>query len=361
MLRGKKMNKEYFEIRLESIGGLGANLCGKLLGELAVEALSLNASSFSSYGSEKTGSPVSAYIRWCPVDRPIYEVTPIRKPDIIGIFHEAMLGGKNMFSGASNKTRVVINSARTPDEIRREMDLRMERVYAVDCEEIARKEGSRVNMVMFGAIISAMEIIDSGIVIQFLEKEFQRGSRSVLEGNKRAFLEGYNQVKCDVLDNVEEFQIDKNLLNKSQWGYENAPIGGMNPIMGSTITNDLSAVRHKRVPRYLPEKCIHCGLCDTTCPDMVFRFEPGEYNKKLQMVNCGLDYHHCKGCLRCVEICPTHALVEADESKDKLRFFVRNKDLIVDHLDYEAKGANSWMTSESLWNDGGLEGGNYEP
>ena len=24
----------YFEIRLESIGGLGANLCGKMLGEL---------------------------------------------------------------------------------------------------------------------------------------------------------------------------------------------------------------------------------------------------------------------------------------------------------------------------------------
>ena len=29
------VNEEgYYEIRLESIGGLGANLCGKLLGEL---------------------------------------------------------------------------------------------------------------------------------------------------------------------------------------------------------------------------------------------------------------------------------------------------------------------------------------
>ena len=26
--------KEYYEIRLESIGGLGANLCGKMLGEM---------------------------------------------------------------------------------------------------------------------------------------------------------------------------------------------------------------------------------------------------------------------------------------------------------------------------------------
>lgn len=31
----------YFEIRLESIGGLGANLCGKMLGELGALYLSL--------------------------------------------------------------------------------------------------------------------------------------------------------------------------------------------------------------------------------------------------------------------------------------------------------------------------------
>ena len=53
----------YFEIRLESIGGLGANLCGKMLGELGALSLSLNSLSFSSYGSEKRGSPVKAYIR----------------------------------------------------------------------------------------------------------------------------------------------------------------------------------------------------------------------------------------------------------------------------------------------------------
>ena len=54
--------RDYYEIRLESIGGLGANLCGKLLGELGVKYLDVNSSSFSSYGSEKTGTPVKGYI-----------------------------------------------------------------------------------------------------------------------------------------------------------------------------------------------------------------------------------------------------------------------------------------------------------
>lgn len=50
-------DRAYFEIRLESLGGLGANLCGKMLGELGVKYLGLNGAAFSSYGSEKRGSP----------------------------------------------------------------------------------------------------------------------------------------------------------------------------------------------------------------------------------------------------------------------------------------------------------------
>lgn len=49
-------DRAYFEIRLESLGGLGANLCGKMLGELGVKYLGLNGAAFSSYGSEKRGS-----------------------------------------------------------------------------------------------------------------------------------------------------------------------------------------------------------------------------------------------------------------------------------------------------------------
>lgn len=47
--------EKYYEIRLESIGGLGANLCGKMLGELGIKYLGRNSTSFSSYGSEKQG------------------------------------------------------------------------------------------------------------------------------------------------------------------------------------------------------------------------------------------------------------------------------------------------------------------
>ena len=77
----------YYEIRLESIGGLGANLCGKMLGELGVLYLGLNSASFSSYGSEKTGTPVKAYIRYCEEGKEIRVHSPVSHPHLLCIFH----------------------------------------------------------------------------------------------------------------------------------------------------------------------------------------------------------------------------------------------------------------------------------
>ena len=64
------------------------------------------------------------------------------------------------------------------------------------------------------------------------------------------------------------------------WGYANAPIGGVNPRIGSTVSNDLTASREGYIPLFIQEKCINCGLCDTACPDMVFQFAPGTYRGK---------------------------------------------------------------------------------
>ena len=91
----------YYEIRLESIGGLGANLCGKMLGELGAVYLGLNSASFSSYGSEKRGSPVKAFIRWCEQDMDLRVNSPIESPHILGLFHEAMAGKLPVTAGVT--------------------------------------------------------------------------------------------------------------------------------------------------------------------------------------------------------------------------------------------------------------------
>ena len=84
----KKNELGFFFFFLESIGGLGANLAGKMLAESGVLGLGLNGCNFSSYGSEKKGSPVKSFIRFCDPDVEIRDHSPIEQPHVVGIFHD---------------------------------------------------------------------------------------------------------------------------------------------------------------------------------------------------------------------------------------------------------------------------------
>ncbi|MBQ8412123.1 MAG: 2-oxoacid:acceptor oxidoreductase family protein [Lachnospiraceae bacterium] len=100
--------KDYYEIRLESIGGLGANLCGKMLGELGLKFLNLNSTSFSSYGSEKTGTPVKGFIRYCKDEKEIRVHYPVVEPDLLVIFHQALLKDETVWKGCDKDTAVIV-------------------------------------------------------------------------------------------------------------------------------------------------------------------------------------------------------------------------------------------------------------
>ena len=70
----------FFGIRFESIGGLGAHLAGKMLVEAGVLRQGLNGAHFSSYGSEKKGTPVKSFVRCCAGDREVRTSSPIERP-----------------------------------------------------------------------------------------------------------------------------------------------------------------------------------------------------------------------------------------------------------------------------------------
>ena len=107
----------YYEIRIESIGGLGANLCGKMMGELGIKYLGLNSASFSSYGSEKTGTPVKAFIRYSSPDKDIRVHSPVTHPHILCIFHQALMQNTDIFDGCGKDTTIIINTNVSPENI----------------------------------------------------------------------------------------------------------------------------------------------------------------------------------------------------------------------------------------------------
>src|SRR5690606_5958411 len=122
----------FFEIRLESIGGLGANLAGKMLAESGVLGHGLNGSNFSSYGSEKKGSPVKSFVRFCDADVEIRDHSPIEQPHVIGVFHEALYKTIDVVSGLHSDGIVLVNSTRDFDDIKKDLGLEYGTLAVVD-------------------------------------------------------------------------------------------------------------------------------------------------------------------------------------------------------------------------------------
>ncbi len=347
-----------YEMRLESIGGLGANLCGKLLGELGAAYLQLNAAAFSSYGSEKRGSPVKSYVRWSAPKRDILHNSPVERPHLLVLFHHALSKTLPVTAGVDENSTLVVNTAASPEQIRDDLRLYGGTVCCVNALELALQSKSRLNMVMLGAIAKAADFIPIEAVKELVRDTLGKKYPAMLESNLKGIELGFQSVTSQHFAADGRYEKTEFREIRNQWGYENAPLGGANTHFGSTVSNDLSPSREGFIPLFLPEKCIHCGLCDSTCPDMVFQFSQGEYRSKPTMMNRGLDYHHCKGCLRCVDVCPTGALVTGKESEhpDKA-WFVRNKDLITDNLDFEPAGADPWVTGESYLDEKRVDGG----
>jgi pyruvate ferredoxin oxidoreductase gamma subunit len=311
----------FFEIRFESIGGLGAHAAGQVLASAAVLRMGLNGANFSSYGSEKKGSLVRSFVRLGPAERPIRTSAPVEKPDAIVVFHAALLHHPVSFAGLYQDGTFIYNAPRgpVPEELRGLPSTA--RVIRVDALGIAVKEKSRPNAVLLGTFCGAFPFLDAEIVLAALSEEFAGRHPEAVASNERAFRRGANEF--EVLEGVGHAEGDLPVVRpEPAWGYETQPIGGIIPEPGNTVWNDLSASRTGALPVFNRERCIHCGLCDLVCPDVCLVWDDGEQGGRFERELMGVDYRYCKGCMRCVESCPASAMTKKTETPglaDRLR------------------------------------------
>lgn len=310
----KKNELGFFEIRLESIGGLGANLAGKMLAEAGVMGLGLNGSNFSSYGSEKKGSPVKAFVRFCEPEVEVRAHSPIEQPHVVGVFHEALYKTIDVCSGIYPDSIVLVNSTRDFDEVRKDLKLEFGTLAVVDALSIAVEEKTKVNTAMLGALFRVCEFLDPEVMKNVIRRTFEKKYPHMVEPNIRTFERGYNEVQFKTYEASEDAVSRAFTRPEPALGYETQPLGGIVINPGNSILKDLSGSRQGFLPDWYEDKCIHCAACDTVCPDLCFVWEEKADKKgRPQMFLQGIDYQYCKGCQKCVEVCPTDALTTLRE------------------------------------------------
>ena len=303
------------EIRFESIGGLGANLAGQLLAESLALRQGLNVSQFSSYGSEKKGTPVRSFIRVAEMSKPIRVTSPVTEPDVLAVFHEALLPRPATLAGLKADGVLILNSPASNDH-----KLPKCRVFFVDAMTIAVEEKTRINTAIMGAVARACPLIDTKILAEMLSEHFGRRSLKLGESNLKTFWRGYNEAVERTITEGPEIPPAEGATPVPRWGYLTAPIGGTIMTAGNSVINNLSASRQGFAPRLDHSHCTDCGICDMVCPDYCLVWEE---NKEVKADGAtsehaarllGIDYRFCKGCLRCVESCPSGALTKEREA-----------------------------------------------
>ena len=303
----------FFELRFESIGGLGAHAAGQVLASAAVLRMGMNGAHFSSYGSEKKGSLIRSFVRLGPKDVPIRTSAPVESPDGIVVFHGALLANPATFGGLRSHGVLIYNApAGSPPETLAVLP-KSATVVRVDALRIAVEESSRPNAVLLGTLCAVFPTLDAGAVLASLTEEFAGKRPEAVAANTRAFHRGAREMETFI--GVGRAEGDLPVLRPEPvWGYETQPPGGMIPEAGNTAWNDLSTSRTGWIPVLNEEKCIHCGSCDLVCPDLCLVWGDGPDGGKYERMLTGIDYRYCKGCLRCVESCPSGALTKEAET-----------------------------------------------
>jgi pyruvate ferredoxin oxidoreductase gamma subunit len=302
----------FFELRFESIGGLGAHAAGQILATAAVLRLGLNAAHFSSYGSEKKGSLVRSFVRLGPLSRPVRTSAPVETPDGVVVFHVALVRNPITLAGLKSQGTLIYNAPAGPLPESLTALPRTARVIRIDALGIAVEEHSRPNAVLLGALSAVFPFLDAEAVLDVLSEEFAGKHPEAVASNTSAFRRGASEF--EVHEGSGQTDGDVPIVRPEPvWGYDTQPAGGMIPEAGNTAWNDLSMSRTGWMPVLDREKCLHCGICDLVCPDLCLVWGPGDGTSTVARRLQGIDYRYCKGCLRCVESCPSAALVRTAE------------------------------------------------
>ncbi len=176
------------EIRFHGRGGQGAVTSAEILA-LAVIEEGRYAQAFPAFGAERRGAPVLAFTRIS--DEPIKIRIGIYEPDIVIVLDPTLLRSVPVFSGLKEDGVAVINSQKTPDELKAELGFEGN-IVTVDATSIAMEElGVPItNVVMLGALLKARPgLAKMEYVEKFIAERFPKIAEKEIKAFRRAYEE----------------------------------------------------------------------------------------------------------------------------------------------------------------------------
>jgi len=178
---------KFLEVRWHGRGGMGAVTAAELVARAAISE-GKYAQSFPSFGPERRGAPVLAFLRIS--DEFIRIRTNIYEPDVVVVLDPGLLSIVDVTSGLKEEGKIIINSRKSPEQLKSEFGYKWP-VAAINARKIAR-ETIRLpitNTTMMGAFLKVTEAVKADSLVEQLQERFGKRAEGNIEAMRRAYKE----------------------------------------------------------------------------------------------------------------------------------------------------------------------------
>ncbi|MFK4784437.1 2-oxoacid:acceptor oxidoreductase family protein [Fusobacterium sp. MFO224] len=189
--------KDVVEIRWHGRGGQGAKTASLLLADSAFST-GMYVQGFPEYGPERMGAPITAYNRISKERVRVH--SNIYEPEFVVVVDETLLSSVDVTKGLQEKGAIVINTAKSPEEIKPLLKGYKGRVFTCDARKISEECLGKnfPNTPMLGAIVKVSGVIDETQFVESMEDSFKHKFATkpeVLKGNMEALVRSMKEVK----------------------------------------------------------------------------------------------------------------------------------------------------------------------
>ena len=189
------MSSSLTEIRWHGRGGQGAVTAAKMVAEIAAEHGKCF-QAFPEYGPERSGAPIVAFTRLS--DDPIQCYSAIEHPAIVLILDETLLSVVDVTDGAPADAAVIVNTEKSPLDIKKVFDFGGRRVYTVPATKIAKLTLGRA--IPNTPMVSALSKVTGQFTLQEIEDHLRhtfgkKFPQKVVDANVEAARMGFEEVQ----------------------------------------------------------------------------------------------------------------------------------------------------------------------
>ena len=191
------MMKDTMEIRWHGRGGQGAKTAALLLADVAFKT-GKYVQGFPEYGPERMGAPITAYNRIS--SSPITVHSNIYEPDYVVVVDETLLSAVNVTAGLKKGGAIVINSHKTPEEVRPLLKGYEGKVCTIDARRISEETLGKnfPNTPMLAAAVKVSGVVEPNRFVSDMKASFQHKFSTkpqVIEGNMNALAKSMREVQ----------------------------------------------------------------------------------------------------------------------------------------------------------------------